>query len=85
MGRDVRYKFRHGILPNSGPRDVQLRRCEHGSIRVYGYIQEVPADICRGTDVCLRNGNGMVLLDLADGVSRAVELSDCVEEWVYAE
>lgn len=27
----------------------------------------------------------MVLLDLADGVRRTVELPNCVEEWIYAE
>lgn len=85
MGRDLRHQFLEGILPNSGRRNVQLRRCEPGPFLVYGYLQEVLADICRGTDVCLRNGNGMVLLDLADGVRRSVELSDCMEEWIYAQ
>ena len=84
MGRDLLYHFQDGLLPNSGRRNVQLLGCEPGPIGILGYLQEVSSDICRGTDVCLRNGNGMVLLDLADRVSRAVELSDRMEEWIYA-
>lgn len=84
MGRNLRYQFHDGVLSNSGRRNVQLRGREPGSFRVLDYVQEVPADICRGTDVCLRNGDGMVLLDLADGVRRTVELPHCVEEWIYA-
>lgn len=84
MGRDLLYHFHDGLLPNSGRRNVQLLECERGPIGIFGYLQEVPSDICRGTDVFLRNGNGMVLLDLADRVSRAVELSDRMEEWIYA-
>lgn len=84
MGRNLRYQFHDGILSDGGRRNVQLRRCEPGPIPILDYIQEVPADVCRGTNVCLRNGDGMVLLDLADGVRRAMELSDCLEEWIYA-
>lgn len=63
---------------------MQLRQSEYGSVRVYGYIQEVPADIRRGADVRVRNRHGMVLLDLADRVRSAMELSHCMEERIYA-
>lgn len=84
MGRNLRYKFHDSVLSNSGRRNVQLRGCEPRPIRIHDYIQEVPADICRGADVCLRNGDGLVLLDLEDGVRRTVELPHCMEEWIYA-
>lgn len=63
---------------------MRLHQRERTPIVILAGLQEVPADVRGGADVGVRDGAGVVLLDVEDGVGSAVELSDRVEEWLYA-
>lgn len=78
---------RNPPLPNSkhpGRTPLQLRESQRRPPILLGGVQDVASHVCRGADGRLRDDAGVVLLDVADGVGGAVELSGWVVEWVSA-
>jgi len=66
-------------------RGLRMRRRQRGPVQVLAALQTVAADVRGGADGQLREGMGLVLLDVGDGEERAVELEVGIAGWHLAE
>ena len=76
LGRHIFQNRLNSTLPNRQnlPRILRLHQRKREPGDLLAELQDLSEDVCRGADVRVRDRAWMVLLDLEDGVGRAVEL-----------